>query len=59
MKITIEPLEFPLCVKEKLMKIPKISKLHIEFVNGMNIHFEPIFQSISHTKLLLVMIHFI
>lgn len=39
MKITIEPLEFPLCVKEKLMKIPKISKLHIEFVNGKNIHF--------------------
>ncbi len=31
MKITIEPLEFPLCVKEKLLKIPKISKLHIEF----------------------------
>ena len=39
MKITIESLEFPLCVKEKLMKIPKISKLHIEFVNGKNIHF--------------------
>lgn len=39
-KITIEPLEFPLCVKEKLMKIPKISKLHIEFVNGKNIHFD-------------------
>jgi len=37
-KITIEPLEFPLCVKEKLMKIPKISKLHI--VNGKNIHFD-------------------
>ena len=42
MKITIEPLEFPLCVKEKLMKIPKISKLHIEFVNGKNIHFDKI-----------------
>lgn len=40
MKITIEPLEFPLCVKEKLMKIPKISKLHIEFVNGKNINFD-------------------
>lgn len=36
-KITIEPLEFPLCVKEKFIKIPKISKLHIEFVNGKNI----------------------
>ena len=40
MKITIEHLEFPLSVKEKLMKIPKISKLHIEFVNGKNIHFD-------------------
>lgn len=40
MKITIESLEFPLSVKEKLMKIPKISKLHIEFVNGKNIHFD-------------------
>ncbi len=39
MKITVEPLEFPLCVKEKLLKIPKISKLHIEFVNGKNIDF--------------------
>lgn len=37
MKITIEPLEFTLCFKEKLMKIPKISKLHMEFVNGKNI----------------------
>ncbi len=40
MKITIEPLEFPISVKEKLLKIPKISKLHIEFVNGKNIHFD-------------------
>ncbi len=47
MKITIEPLEFPLCVKEKLMKIPKISKLHIEFVNGKNINFDKTNLSIS------------
>lgn len=40
MKITIEQLEFPLCVKEKLMKIPKISKLHLEFINGKKIHFD-------------------
>ena len=39
MKITIEQLEFPLCVKEKITKIPKISKLHLEFINGKNIHF--------------------
>ena len=37
MKITIEPLEFPLYVEEKLLKIPKISKLHIEFINGKKV----------------------
>ena len=40
MKITIEQLEFPLCVKEKITKIPKISKLHLEFINGKNIYFD-------------------
>ena len=40
MKITIEPLEFPLCVKERITKIPKISKLHLEFISGKNIHFD-------------------
>ena len=40
MKITIETLEFPLSVKERIMKIPKISKLNLEFVSGKNIHFE-------------------
>lgn len=40
MKIAIEQLEFPLCVKEKITKIPKISKLHLEFINGKNIHFD-------------------
>ena len=40
MKITIEQLEFPLCVKGKITKIPKISRLHLEFINGKNIHFD-------------------
>ena len=40
MKITIEQLVSPLCVKEKITKIPKISKLHLEFINGKNIHFD-------------------
>ena len=40
MKITIENLKFPLSVKERIMKIPKISKLNLEFVSGKNIHFE-------------------
>lgn len=57
MKITIEHLESPLCVKEKLMKIPKISKLQIEFVNGKNIYFDKTNFSINDLyKLLLVMI---
>lgn len=40
MKITIEQLEFPLYIKEKITKISKISKLHLEFINGKNIHFD-------------------
>ena len=36
MKITIENLEFTLSVKDKITKIPKISKLHL----GKNIHFD-------------------
>lgn len=40
MKITIEHLEFPLNVKDKITKIPKISKLHLDFISGKNIHFD-------------------
>lgn len=40
MKITIEHLEFPLSVKDKITKIPKISKLHLNFISGKNIHFD-------------------
>ena len=40
MKITIESLEFPLDVKDKITKIPKISKLNTIFINGKNIHFD-------------------
>jgi len=40
MKITIEHLEFPLSVKHKITKIPKISKLHLDFISGKNIHFD-------------------
>ena len=54
MKITIEPLEFPLCVKEKLMKRPKISKLHIEFVNGNNIHFNKTNLSINEPHKIII-----
>lgn len=40
MKITIEHLEFPLSVKDKITKIPKMSKLHLDFISGKNIHFD-------------------
>lgn len=40
MKIIIEHLEFPLSVKDKITKIPKISKLHLSFIYGKNIHFD-------------------
>lgn len=40
MKITIEHLEFPLSVKDKITKIPQISKLHLDFISGKNIHFD-------------------
>ena len=40
MKITIEHLEFPLNVKDTITKIPKISKLHLDFISGKNIHFD-------------------
>ena len=33
MKITIEHLEFPLSVKDKITKIPKMSKLHLDKTN--------------------------
>ena len=54
MKITIEPLEFPISVKEKLLKIPKISKLHIEFVNGKNIHFNKTNLSINEPHQIII-----
>ena len=40
MKINIKTLEFPLSVKERIMKISKISKLNLGFVLDKNIHFE-------------------
>lgn len=54
MKITIEPLEFPISVKEKLLKIPKISKLHIEFVNGKNIYFDKTNLSINEPHKIII-----
>ena len=54
MKITIEQLEFPLCVKEKITKIPKISKLHLEFINGKNIHFDKTNLSINEPHKIII-----
>ena len=40
MEITIEDLEFSLRVNEKINKIPKISKLHLDFISGKNVLFD-------------------
>ena len=40
MKISTQSLEFPECIKEKLLKMINVSKVDIEFVNGNNIIFE-------------------
>lgn len=37
MEITIEYLEFPLSVKDKITKIPK---LHLDFISGKNVLFD-------------------
>lgn len=39
MKITIKELEFPISIKNKLLKLKDITKLHIDFINGKNIIF--------------------
>lgn len=39
MNVSIEFLEFPLCVKNKILRIKNITKLNIEYVAGKNIVF--------------------
>lgn len=40
MKVSIEQLEFPSSIKDKILKLKDISKLHIGFIGGKYIHFE-------------------
>lgn len=40
MKVSIEQLEFPSFIKDKILKLKDISKLHIDFIGGKYIHFE-------------------
>ena len=51
MKITIEHLEFPLNVKDK---IPKISKLHLNFISGKNIHLDKTNLSIKESHKIII-----
>jgi len=37
MKMTIEQLEFPMDIKNKILKIKSITKLHTDFIAGKNI----------------------
>lgn len=39
MNVSIEILEFPLCVKNKILRIKDITKLNIEYITGKNIIF--------------------
>ena len=39
MNVSIEILEFPLCIKNKILRIKNITKLNIEYVVGKNIVF--------------------
>ena len=39
MNVSIEILEFPLCVKNKILRIKDITKLNIEYIVGKNIIF--------------------
>lgn len=40
MNVSIEILEFPLCVKNKILRIQNITKLNIEYISGKNIIFK-------------------
>ena len=40
MKVSIKQLEFPSSIKDKILKLKDISKLHIDFIGGKYIHFE-------------------
>lgn len=39
MNVSIKFLEFPLCVKNKILRIKNITKLNIEYIAGKNIVF--------------------
>jgi len=39
MNVSIEFLEFPLCIKNRILRIKNITKLNIEYIPGKNIIF--------------------
>lgn len=39
MKISIEQLEFPMCIKNKILRIKDITKLHIDYIAAKYIRF--------------------
>ncbi len=39
MNVSIEILEFPLCIKNKILRIKDITRLNIEYIAGKNIVF--------------------
>ena len=57
MNVSIEILEFPLCVKNKILRIKDITKLNIEYIPGKNIIFNNSNLGLKdHIRLSLVMV---
>ena len=55
--VSIELLEFPLCIKNKILRIKDITKPNIEYISGKNIIFKNTnLELIEHIKLLLVIL---
>ena len=40
MKVSIEQLEFPSSIKDKILKLKDVTKINTEFISGKYIHFE-------------------
>ena len=40
MKVSIEQLDFPSSIKDKILKLKDVTKINTEFISGKYIHFE-------------------
>ena len=57
MNVSIEILEFPLCVKNKILRIKDITKLNIEYIVGKILSLITLIWNLKkHIKSLLIMV---